>query len=232
MLTALHQGDLVYGIDLLKWGSNIVPFKIEATPSVGYIDIGSDAITAGTNIPGIARPNASPICNWNKYGRALGYDYIYVNDQIKSLAVGSISTYSDEEQAVFLQHHIYDVSDLQAVFTFDQVVEASLAYYELATRARGRRIAVATTYLQASVGTTSAKIVGSAVASLLALYAQQTDTKIIDYLDSSGAFSGAGFLESGIGSIITGVTLPQIRDEIRAYFVSGTKTDGTPYYAI
>lgn len=232
MLTALYQGSpngaLVAGIDLLEWTKNTVPFKIENSASIGYVNIGSDDIKTGTNSPGIAKPDVSPIELWNRYGRNLGYDYIYVNDRIKELATSTdLSTYTDEEKDIILEKHILDVAILEQEFTLETVVIVGLAHRLLARAARSKRLDVASMYLQASIGDEPARLLGKPLIGILSLYTQQGDTEIIDYLDSTNNFVGNGFLESGVTSIVNGITLTTIRDELRSLLINGTKTDGT-----
>lgn len=234
MLTALHLGDRVYGIDITSYTKEpgVEYIKIEDTPSKGYVDIGSNDIVTGNNVPGIAIANTSPIVNWDRLGRNLGYDYLYINDQIKALATKDIASYTAEEQQVFLEHHIKDVSELESIYDFEKVVATGLEYLANAQATRDRRMAVSTIYLQAAIGDASAKLVGKQVASAVLLYKQQDDPLLIEYLDSTGTYAGDGFLDQGFSSIVPELTMEQIRDEIRSFLVDGTKTDGSPYYSI
>ena len=230
MLTAQYRGDKILGIDLTEWEQGAIAFKIESSPSTGYVDIGSDDLVTGNNVPNLARPSAMPLVNWDKWGRNLGYDYIYVQDRLKELFTPPLTDYVAEEQAVLLTNLVPTVAELETVFTFEQVKLASLDYYSQAVPTRQYRFSVAAMYLNATIGETSRTTVATQLNANNHVfgYIAMDLTGIIDYIDGVGTYAGNGFQDQGFTSLVTGVTIADIAAECKSFLVSGTKVDGSP----
>ena len=242
MLTALQEGDQVHGIDITNSSTTLPRFKIENTPSVGYIDIGSDDIKTGNNVPGIARPNASPIENWDRFARTFG-DFNWVRDRISELYVNPLNTYTTEEQQVLLTNQVPEVEDLESVFTPQQVREARIPYLEMSRAVRKTRLDVTTTVLQSTLGSTQSD---TAIGILLGvvqgipgvsnigherLYIWGNLLSLQDFLYSRDPFVGVGLLDLGFTPLPTAdLTMLELQEECDKILYKGTDRNDVPIY--
>lgn len=239
MLTAIYTGDLVYGIDLLSYVGDLPTTKIEATPSTGYVDIGSTDIITGNNVPSIAKPSTSPIVNWNTLGKGirdengLGYDNDYVRDRIKELYVNPLSSYTQEEKEVILEHLLGPIADLEEEFGFNAVIKAGVPHLIERRKVRETRLDIAAMVLRATVGELSADLVFAKLSKYNDVfnYLQANHTGIQDFINSTGLHVGDGLIEMGLTPLVTAdLTIVELQSETDKILYEGTDRNGNPYY--